>query len=407
MFNKTVTIIGAGPGGLALARILQIRGIKVAVYEREESIEQRDQGGTLDLHFDKGQVALKAANLFEEFKKISRPEGQETKILDKYANILLTNEEESILNNHNEDNNNNDIKEQDFSRPEVDRLDLRKLLLSSLKEGTVQFNKALVSIEKSIVDNNNNNNKGRHKVLFKDGTSVETDLLIGCDGTWSKVRSSFCDNKPNYSGVTFIETRISNPEECAPQIAKLVGNGSVYAFSDNKGIMAQRNSDKRIRIYFVLRIPENDLLINQIDFNDASIVKEILINEFKDWNEELIDFINKSDSTFIKRPIYAFPPQWNWKTVEGVTIIGDAAHVMSPFAGLGVNLALLDASDLAVCLTNNNDWFLAIQQFEKKMFERSKSAAIETEVNLNACIKEGPPNEFVDYVKQFMTSKDN
>ncbi|KAL9647646.1 hypothetical protein ABK040_015136 [Willaertia magna] len=382
MFDKTVTIIGAGPAGLALARILQVRGVNVEIFEREESIEQRDQGGCLDIHQDKGQVALKACGLYEEFIKISRPEGEEMKILDKHANVLL----------HDE------AKENDFFRPEVDRLDLRKLLLSSLKEGTVHFSKTITSIE--VIGGQT----GRHKISFKDGSSTETDFLVGCDGAWSKVRSQFCGNcKPNYSGVTFIEAVITKPKDSNLRLTYLVGKGSLFAFSDNKAIMAQLNSNNSIRIYFVLRIPENDP-INQLDYNNTSLVRETVLNEFKDWSPQLLDFLNYSEDKFVLRKIYAFPPVWDWKTVPGVTIIGDAAHVMSPFAGEGVNLALIDASDLADCLTspNNNDWFSAVHNFERKMFMRSKEAAEETETNLNSCIKDGPPNEYVENLKKLM-----
>ena len=71
-FNRIV-IIGAGPGGLTLARILQQRGVKSAIYESEESANARNQGGSLDLHEDTGQSALRACGLIVEFKKLSRP----------------------------------------------------------------------------------------------------------------------------------------------------------------------------------------------------------------------------------------------------------------------------------------------------------------------------------------------
>lgn len=67
-------VIGAGPGGLTLARCAQLAGFPVTVYERDASPEQRDQGGTLDLHPNTGQWAIKRANLMDEIKLVARPE---------------------------------------------------------------------------------------------------------------------------------------------------------------------------------------------------------------------------------------------------------------------------------------------------------------------------------------------
>ena len=77
-----VTIVGSGPGGLILARILQLKNIKVKLYERESSADARYQGGTLDIHTESGQYALQTAGLFNKFKELSRPEGQDTRIAE-------------------------------------------------------------------------------------------------------------------------------------------------------------------------------------------------------------------------------------------------------------------------------------------------------------------------------------
>lgn len=162
MFDKTVTIIGAGPSGLTLARILQMRGGKVRLFEHDASFSARDQGGTFDLHSNGGQKALIEAGLFEEFKKFARPEGQSTKIIDMHGNIGYEDEG----------------RPDDMSRPEIDRQALRKILLDSLEPDTVVWNKHVTNIE-SI-------GNGQHKVNFKDGSSEVTDFLVGADGTWSK-----------------------------------------------------------------------------------------------------------------------------------------------------------------------------------------------------------------------------
>ena len=69
-----IAIVGAGPGGLTLARIFQLKGIEVKVYEWETSIDVRSQEGTLDLHVESGQYALRLADLFDKFQALCRPE---------------------------------------------------------------------------------------------------------------------------------------------------------------------------------------------------------------------------------------------------------------------------------------------------------------------------------------------
>jgi 2-polyprenyl-6-methoxyphenol hydroxylase-like FAD-dependent oxidoreductase len=76
-----VAIIGAGPGGLTLARLLQQNQILCTIYESEVRRDVRNQGGTLDLHRKAGQLALKEAGLLDQFRKHARPEGECAKIL--------------------------------------------------------------------------------------------------------------------------------------------------------------------------------------------------------------------------------------------------------------------------------------------------------------------------------------
>src|ERR1700761_4779743 len=84
-----ISIVGAGPGGLTCARVLQRHGLAVTVYDRDSGPAARNQGGTLDLHADDGQVALREAGLLEEFFRLARPEGQEMRELDSAGAILL------------------------------------------------------------------------------------------------------------------------------------------------------------------------------------------------------------------------------------------------------------------------------------------------------------------------------
>ncbi len=129
--DKEVAIIGGGPGGLTLARLLQMNGVDVKVYERDVNKDARMQGATLDLHEESGLYALRQAGLMDAFNANYRPSADKMKIVDKYANILF------------DDDTNGD---NDRSRPEIDRGPLQQILLDSLQPGTVVWDSQFVSM---------------------------------------------------------------------------------------------------------------------------------------------------------------------------------------------------------------------------------------------------------------------
>lgn len=373
MFDKLITIIGAGPAGLTVARLLQMRGAAVRLFELDASFSARGQIGiSFDIHDDGGQKAIKKAKLFDEFKKFARPEGQSLKILDKYGKI------------HYEDFS----KTADMSRPEIDRQALRKILLNSLEPNTVIWNKHVTNIETV--------NNGQHKVVFKDGTSEITDFLVGADGTWSKVRPLLSSVRPNYTGVTIVEARIINPKMTSPLINELVGHGTASALGNNKGLMSQRNGDGSIRIYVALRVPED--WMKDFDFNQPSATRAMLLENFTEWQPDLLQMLKHSDDYFVRRPIYSLPLEQYWNTKPGLTVIGDAAHVMTPFAGQGANVAMLDALELADCLTSENSVNLAtaLKNFEETMINRARIFSEESFNNMNFFMADDSPKQVVD-----------
>ena len=346
--GKRIAIVGAGPCGLTLARLLQQKGAGVRVYELESSASARNQGGSLDLHEDSGQRALRQAGLYEKFLSACRPEGQAVKVVDKQGTIFV------------------DLQPKDEAetRPEIDRGALRSMLIDSLEPGTIQWGRQFEGVERSA--------QGHLRLAFADGERVDADLVFGCDGTWSKVRPFLSTTKPYYCGITVVETWISSVEADHPRVAELVGLGICLATSDDKGLLAQRNGNGSIRLYVMLRVPEDWTQRCGFAFDQVDATRQGLLKLFEGWAPHLRELLAAPD-VFFPRSLYTHPPrQAAWLDRSDVTLLGDAAHVMPFFTGRGVNLAMLDAVELADNLTSGqfSDVRQAIHAYETSMFKR-------------------------------------
>jgi len=338
-----ITIVGAGLGGLTLARVLGANGIESVVYDLDASPHARHQGGMLDMHEESGQTALRAAGLYDEFTRHVLEGGDATRVLDKHATVLL--EEEG-----------------NGERPEIERGALRDLLLYSLPEGIVRWNSRVVGVRP--VD-------GGHELTFADGRTEVTELLVGADGAWSRIRPLVSPDQPVYSGLSFVEVRIS----ANPHVAAVVGAGSLFALDDERGILAHREPGDEICAYVAVKKPES--------WATDPIGRDELAAHFADWHPDLRGIIGASEGELAPRPIYALPVGHRWERTAGVTLIGDAAHLMSPFAGEGANLAMQDGAELAQAIVAHpTDVEAALGAYEAAMFPRARQAAEESMANL-------------------------
>lgn len=346
--HKPVTIIGAGPGGLTLARVLHVHGIPATVYEAESSPTVRSQGGLLDIHDYNGQLALEAAGLMDEFHAIVLEGRQAMRVLDQDGTVLLDKADDGT-----------------GGRPEVQRGELRQILLDSLPAGTVRWGHK-VSSTRALGD-------GRHEVTFADGSTVLTSLLVGADGAWSRVRPLLSTAAPEYVGTSFVETYLFDADTRHPAAAKAVGGGMMIAPAPGREIFAHRESGDTLHTYVALSRPLD--WFAAIDFTDAAAATARVAAEFDGWAPELTALITDGDTAPVLRPYYALSTGHRWDRVPGVTLLGDAAHLAPP-NGEGANLAMLDGAELGKALAAHpDDVEAAFTEYEQAMFPRSSEPA--------------------------------
>lgn len=366
---KRIAIIGAGLGGLTLASVLHRHGTDFNVYEAEVSIDARSQGGLLDMHEHSGQQALKTAGLFTEFLSLVRPGEDAKRIVDKDANILF------------------ERRSAESNRPEVARGELRRLLLNSLPQEKILWGHKVGSIERT-------GSKG-FRIAFANGESAASDLVIGADGAWSRVRPLLSDAKPVYSGTSFLEVCHGLCAAQQSEAAALVGHGTLMAVTPGRGILMHRNGDGSLSGYIALNKPED--WISSMEFDDPTTGLARLAAQFDGWDERLISLITQSDAIRALRPIYMLPVGHRWMRQPGLTLLGDAAHLMSPFAGEGANLAMYDGARLAEAILGKpGDIDMALDEYEDELFERTGVIAQESAKNLSLFFGSDAPQSIVN-----------
>ena len=356
----SIAIVGAGPGGATLARLLHDRGFGVRVVERDASPTARPQGGSLDLRADSGRRAIDAAGLGATFESISRDDSKAFRMIDSHGREMPGAGGET-----HED-----------AGPEIDRGDLRTMLLNALPANMVAWDHKAESLAQDL--------DGRWRLRFAGREDVVADLVVGADGIGSRVRRALTDVEPVYTGITMVAANIRPELWRGSEISDVLGEGSVMFAGSGRTIFVQRCAHDLILLYYSMAVPLGWPRTAGLDIEDAGAVMASVREAYADWSPEVLDMLTQVQDGFQLWPTSVMPPDYTWRTKSGLTMLGDASHVMPPFTGKGVNLALLDALELADALTENPDRAVidAVGEFERRMQAR-------TSQEIRACLEVG------------------
>ncbi|OQO09923.1 hypothetical protein B0A48_04278 [Cryoendolithus antarcticus] len=381
-----IAIIGAGPAGCLLARLLANKSSPssvsdITIFEAESAPDFRSQGGTLDLHEKTGQRALREAGLWDEFAKHARYDGEAMKLADKKLLCYVSMGAGK--------------KGNIGGRPEIDRPVLRRMLFDSLGKEVVRWGYKVRGVEEV---------EGRMTVHSVNQPSEGGfDLIVGADGTWSKTRTFVTDVKPFYSGIAGHAFNIPDAKTTQPELYDLTNHGSLFAWSDGKTIMAQQQGDGAINVYVFGLRSEDWRKTCGYDVGDLEATKAACRKEYADWDPRLQAFIEAAKGDAVPRELFMLPIGHSWPHKRGVTIVGDAAHTMTPFAGEGVNLAMEDCLELASAIlksATSEELDTSVQDFEKDMFVRMEKTAQLTYDMMSAMmfVENSPRNGIEQYI---------
>ncbi|KAB8073134.1 hypothetical protein BDV29DRAFT_176156 [Aspergillus leporis] len=403
-----IAIIGGGPAGLTVGLLLHNRGIPFTIFELRQKPTDEELAkpcGVLDLHEESGLAAIRECGLYEQFLQLAGECTEAQKVSDKDGNILYTDQGELS------------------ERPEISRHALTKILSSHLPAGSIKWGHKLLATS-SVTSN------GMTELNFGPHGKHTFDLVIGADGAWSRVRNILTDVKPHYARVHCITMTVRQITAKYPHLATFVGSGSFSALGLRHGVMSQRGPQDSARIYIFLTMADEHLGLGLAGLTPAA-AKDRLLNDdtlIGRWGTAIKELVtvacneetnDNPGATLDIKPLYMLPIGTSWEHKPGVTVIGDAAHLMCPWAGEGVNLAMWDSLLLARAIIKayesaNQERTLfqellspLLNEFEADMVARAKEKAEETHRNGQMMFGENGAKAFVEFFENAYAMMDN
>ena len=343
-----VLIIGAGLGGLCLAHGLRRAGLDVQVFERRPS--PHDQPASYGIHLNAdGLRALHAclpAESWQQLVRDARPARDIVRFSDARLRTLATHDRETPEN----------ASDPITRRRAVSRDALRDALLRGLNLETrsdfdvLQWGKEFVSYELGA--------SGAVEVRFSDGSSTLGDLLIGADGSKSKLRRQ---RLPSLDRVDLNVLSIAGRAPMTPVIeGQLPGwliDGSINnVVPKGRGwlfVSTWQVPDAGQSIVWAWAAARRSYA-SDVDQWSPSALRDHVLGCLQGWAPGLSHLVSSTPANTVARvPLRTMPHLTPW-TPSAVTLLGDAIHNMTPMAGVGANTALRDADELRRALLRSS-----------------------------------------------------
>lgn len=338
-----VGVIGAGLGGLTCGIALRQRGIEVDVYEAAERIEETGAGLTLGLG---AQHVFRALGLQGAVAAEACPAGNLPFLHCRTGEALLG--ELDIGDGQGDDGSANIVRH-------IYRADLQKVLLRELEKlgGRTHTGHRLERFEQD---------EASATAHFANGKSANADLLIGADGVRSAIRTQIApDDAPRFTG--HVAYRFLVPMERARPFMEL-GRSAIFIGPQrtfNRYTMAQGSIVNGAALVETgEEVPEG--------WSQSAPLCELKA-AFEGWHPDVQGLIGEAGD-IIKWGLYDRAPLDTWSQGH-VTMLGDAAHAMLPFLGMGAAMAVEDGYVLAQLLARHGDVAKALAEYEALRIPRT------------------------------------
>lgn len=381
-YQPRIAIVGGGPAGLAMGLLLHQHCIPYTIFELRQKPtdeELRKPSGMLDLHEGSGLTVMKECGLYDDFIPLTGECSQDFVVADKDGKVLHT-------------------LQSDGARPEVSRNNLTKLFLATIPPENLKWGHKLLSATRPA-----GTDSVETELDFGTHGKYTFDFVAGADGAWSVIRKLLTDQRPEFTGMYNATLTIKHITEKYPHLVDLIGTGSFTSLGRRHGVISQRGSYDSARIFIWLTVADINFtptveLVGKpaSSAKDKLLKNDELLGTFGDTIKDLVatacdeETADNPGASLDIRALHTIPYGSSWAHQKGVTLVGDAAHLMLP-NGEGVNFAMFDSLLLSRAIIKA--WTTAgqgvesfqaaidplLKAYEAGMMVRAKEAATDTE----------------------------